>query len=316
MLKQRSQKLYRTWMKKRLPAASTVVLNHRRLFIIPSRQGVYFLLVIALVFIAAANYQNNFVFALAMLFFSIFNTAIVMTYLNLTSLTIQAGQCKPVFAGQLAQVQLYLKSQQKPHFGVSLGFDKQLLSNVDVLQGQSVSQCIAYQTATRGEVELPRFLLQSQYPLGFLQCWSWVSLQQHLVVYPEPKTLSQSLAGHQVAGDGSTQQVIGSDDFEGFRAYQSGDAIRDIHWPSLAKEQPIMSKSRVQHVDEAQWVDWYALDAYGLSLEQRLSVMCDWVLKLHESQRHYGLRLPAKEISPNHSEQHRHNVLYALSVYS
>lgn len=315
MLKQVLQKRYQQWMAKRLPAASSITLHHRRLFIVPSRQGAYFLFVIALIFIAAANYQNNFVFALAMFLFSVFNTAIVMTYLNLTGLTLQAGRCDSVFAGEVAAIQLHLKSQHKTHAGVALGFDKQNLRSVDVLSGQHVTQTVVYQTRRRGMAQLPRLLLQSHYPLGFLRCWSWVSLQKQIVVYPKPQSLQKTLVEHQVSGSGEIQLILGNDEFEGFKAYQAGDGVRDIHWPSLAKEQPLMSKSRLQHVDEAKWVDWYALDAYGLSLEQRLSVMCDWVLELHAQRRSYGLRLPNTEIVPAQTEQHKHAVLTALAMY-
>ena len=46
------------WLARRIPAASSVQLNQRRIFILPTRVGVAFLCALLVMLLAAINYQN------------------------------------------------------------------------------------------------------------------------------------------------------------------------------------------------------------------------------------------------------------------
>jgi hypothetical protein len=49
--------------------------------------------------------------------------------------------------------------------------------------------------------------------------------------------------------------------------------------------------------------------------EEKLSRLCDMVLKAHNMNIAYGLRLPGRTIAPDKGEQHKHQCLKALAMF-
>ena len=50
---------WQRWLVRRIPPASRIELNHRRIFIMPTRAGAIFALVLILMLLVAINYQNS-----------------------------------------------------------------------------------------------------------------------------------------------------------------------------------------------------------------------------------------------------------------
>nr|MBP8236720.1 DUF58 domain-containing protein [Pseudomonas sp.] len=74
------QPRWQRWLARRIPAASSVTLNQRRIFIVPSATGGAFALVLLLMLLAAINYQNSLAYGLTFLLMSLFIIAILHTY--------------------------------------------------------------------------------------------------------------------------------------------------------------------------------------------------------------------------------------------
>jgi len=90
--------------------------------------------------------------------------------------------------------------------------------------------------AERGSVPMPRFRLLTSYPFGLIEKVIPVRFESQCIVYPEQVPLAReslpSLVRH---GDFLAQQRgIGVNPY-GIREYISGDEVRHIHWPSVAK---------------------------------------------------------------------------------
>ena len=94
------QPRWQRWLARRIPAASSVTLNQRRIFIVPSATGGAFALVLLLMLLAAINYQNSLAYGLTFLLMSLFIIAILHTYRNLAGLTLRAVGANPVFVGE------------------------------------------------------------------------------------------------------------------------------------------------------------------------------------------------------------------------
>lgn len=78
----RSERFNR-WLNRRMPPANSITLNQRKIFILPTRQGLIFALLVCAMVMAGINYQNSLVFALAFLLASLFMVAMLHTYRNL-----------------------------------------------------------------------------------------------------------------------------------------------------------------------------------------------------------------------------------------
>ena len=90
------------------PEPGTVVLVHRRVYIVPARLGWIFGGVLGVLLIGSINYALSLGFALTFLLAALGLTGMVHTARNLARIAITAGRAEPVFAGESAQFRLYL----------------------------------------------------------------------------------------------------------------------------------------------------------------------------------------------------------------
>jgi uncharacterized protein (DUF58 family) len=305
---------YDQWLDRRIPAARGITLDQRRIFIFPSRQGLFFAVAVLAVLIAAINYENNLAFALAFLLSSLFVVAILHTYYNLSGLTIQAGRTKAAFAGEDAEFNLTLvRHGKREHFGIHLSWPKSEEIVEDICHYQERKTKLFLKTRQRGRMRAGRLLIESYYPLGLLRAWSWVDLDMSCLVYPKPVkagVLPRALSRN---SEGSMQEQHGAEDFYGFRDYAAGDSPKHVFWKSYAKGLPLQTKQYAAHVDSKIWLDWQYFE--GMDQEARLSRLCYWALELSKGQSEYGLRLPGVEIAPARGEAHLELILRNLALF-
>ena len=308
------KKQFNRWLDRRIPPQHDISLNQRRLFIFPSIQGGYFLLVILLLLIAAINYQNNLAYMLSFFLASIFNTSILFTYLNLSDLRLTAGKSQHAFAGEYAEFEIQLsRLPKKMHHRLRLLWPDNPLQECDLVSLDTYNISVYCLTDKRGIFRPGRLLLQSYYPLGIIRCWTWLDLGFETVVYPKPIALTVLPQSSVIGSVGRESPVLGNEDFYGFRDYAKGDSLRQVNWRGLAKGQPLQTKVYAAQQDESTWVDWDALPSY--STEERLSRLCGWILQLEQKDKPYGLRLPGIEISVDLGDKHRKKALTALALY-
>lgn len=306
---------WQRWLQRRIPPSTSVRLDQRRIFIIPSRTGVAFGGALALMLLAGINYQNSLAYGLTFFLLAVFVVAILHTYRNLADLTLQAGGCAPVFVGEQAGFHIRLLSSERPHQAMALSWPPAPAQVVDV-PAQGIVDCeLNLPAIQRGWLRPQRLRVESQFPLGLLVAWSWVDLDQAALVYPQPVAGELPLsagAGQDQAEEGARARGHGADDFQGLRNFQPGDAQTRLHWKAFSRGQGLLVKDFVSLAGREQWLD---LQAQSGDLEARLSLLCYWVLKLTEQQQPFGLRLPGQEIALDSGQNHRDACLQALALY-
>src|SRR3970040_2987363 len=90
------------------PERGTVVLVHRRFYIVPARLGWIFGATLVILLIGSINYALSLGFALTFLLAGMGIAGMVQTARNLAQLSVSAARCDPVFAGETAQFRLVL----------------------------------------------------------------------------------------------------------------------------------------------------------------------------------------------------------------
>jgi hypothetical protein len=90
------------------PERGTVVLVHRRVYIVPARLGWIFAGVLTVLLVGSINYALSLGFALTFLLAGLGVAGMVHTARNLARIAVSAGRAEPVFAGESAQFRLYL----------------------------------------------------------------------------------------------------------------------------------------------------------------------------------------------------------------
>jgi len=307
------QRRFDRWLKRRIPAARSVTLDQRRIFIFPSRAGLFFLAVLVVMLIAAINYQNNMAFALVFFLFSLFIIAILHTFSNLSGLCIEAQRGYPTFAGEVAEFELQLRrTREHAYHAIELGWPGELAALRSLLDTQVATVTLFHQAQRRGWLRPARLLVQTFYPLGLMRAWTWIDLDMAALVYPRP------IAGPRPAtASGDTEQGLrtlkkGSDDFYGFRDYRSGDNLRHVLWRAYAKGQPLQSK---QFAETQVLSHWLSYDACAGDREHRLSVLCYWVLELERRGEVFGLQLPGASLPLDSGAEQRERALRMLALF-
>ena len=309
------QPRWQRWLARRIPASSSVVLNQRRIFIMPSAAGGAFALVLLLMLLAAINYQNSLAYGLTFLLMSLFIITILHTYRNLAGLTLKAAGASPVFVGEQGRFRLRLHSGGREHQAIAVGWSTAQLQVVDV-PANGVSDCeLSLPSLARGWLRPGRLRVESRFPLGIVVAWSWVDLDQAVLVYPCPLTAELPLfaGGTDDSEEHGTRTLgAGSDDFQGLRSYQPGDSKKRLHWKAYSRGQGLLVKDFAALAGRDIYLDF---DAISGDVETRLSHLCHWVLQLSAAQQAFALHLPDQQLPLASGAAQREACLRALALY-
>ena len=310
----RWRELSERWMSRRAPASRNVTLDHNKLFILPTRAGLAFLLIIALLWLLGTNYENNLVFALTFLLVSLFAVLPVHTFANLSGVQLQLLKAGSAFAGDYAEAQLRVARRGgRVRERLRVCWPPEEGALFDLVAQNEATVRITMPVVRRGRVRAPRLRVESRFPMGLFRCWSRVDLDVEFLVYPQPKSAGPLPVGA-TAGEGdSERRQRGGDDFAGLALYRTGDSLRHVAWKQYAGGRDLYSKHYDSSTDMRLWLDWDLLA--GRDVETRLSNLCHWALQAEREQCAYGLRLPGSTIEPALGPSHQQRVLTALALF-
>lgn len=296
------------------PETGTITLNQRRIYILPTRAGISFIVILFAMFLASINYNNSLAFMLTFLLTSVSIVSILHCFRNLQGLQLHSTPPQPVFAGEPLQLPIYLfNPSPRQRLGIKLGWPKQAPLHVDLAPQQGEWLQLAMPTQQRGWHTIGKITLYTRFPLGLFHAWSHVQFDISGLAYPKPGgeprlPLDQALY---MGAEGSHGR--GSDDFIGQRPYHPGDSLRHLNWRALAREQGLLTKQFGGDRTDELTLSWQMVAA--LPLEMKLSQLARWILQAEQNNLRYGLELPGSRLAPGHGESHRQACLKILALY-
>lgn len=317
--KQKSLRLkqrLRQWATRdRGPEPGPVILHRRRIFIIPSRFGFAFGVLLFCMLLGAMNYANSMAFGLTFLLAGVGLVAMHHTHRNLLNLRLLIGHCEPVFAGQHLHFQIVLENPTRlSKVAIALGWiDEAVQIHADVPSGDRCTVALPLPARHRGRLSAARITVHTRFPMGLFYAWNYVRLDMHGLVYPEPEAGRSTPPPAAGDGRGQREGLAGQEDYAGLRPYQRRDPPRLIHWKAYPRNRQLVVKQFADPLADNLWLDWDSLE--GLETEQRLSRLCRWVIDAHRAGRSYGLRLPDLTLAPACDEDHRRRCLEALALF-
>jgi len=312
--KTRHQFSLKRFLKGEGPETGPILLVQRRVYILPTKRGIFFSVTAFVMLIGALNYNNSLGFILVFLLASLGIVAILHTYRNLLHLNIDVGHIAPVFCGDVVRVPVILDNSNYPdRYSVRIDFSKGQSLFTDVTANKWIRVEPTLNSHVRGRHQLDRVTISTIFPLGMFKAWAHAQFKMQYLVYPRPDKQHdlprESLYHFNLTGDRGN----GCDDFAGLRNYQQGDSLRHVHWKTFARQQGMHTKQFGGDKAEELWLDWETLT--DLDTETRLSRLTRWVLDADAMQYNYGLRLPNLQIPLGHGSDHRHRCLEALALY-
>jgi uncharacterized protein (DUF58 family) len=312
-LRESWQRRFFAWLDRRMAPAAGYELRRDKLYIFPTRTGLVFSVLVAILWMLGTNYQNNLILGLCLLLASLFILVILRTHNNLAGLQIQFKSADSGFAGENIPFSFSVTNGTRQHKdGVHLQWYGEPSAALALESLESGTVAVPAFAPQRGYLEPGRLRVETVYPLGLLRCWSWLNIDARAVVYPNPEN-HRELAAHFVEGEQDQVTMPGGEDFAGLRSYYPGDPLKHVAWKHYARGQGFMSKQFDSGVSHQTWLSWQALD--GLETERRLSTLCYWALHYDRLGQAYGLDLPGTHIAPAVGPQHRHQVLSALALF-
>lgn len=305
---------FKSWLFRPKIEQGSIVLTQRRIFILPTRQGLALGFVLVLMLLGDINYNLSLGYALTFLLAMMAVMSMLHAFRNLVQLEISTGRVGPVFAGDMAEFLLYFRNRNDlSRYQLSLRDDSGNRINFDVSGRQNTEVFFPLFAKRRGWLNVGRLTLYTEFPLGLFHAWSYLHFDARCLVYPQPLAEAELPLGKTPDGTGKGS-MLGDDDFAGLRNYVVGDALPRIAWKAFARGQGLKVKQFSTPVGEELWLDFSA--ASDRSEEARLARMVRWVLDAETSGLRYGLRLPNSELSPNLGAAHRDECLRRLALFN
>jgi uncharacterized protein (DUF58 family) len=304
---------FRNWAFRRTVETGTVVLNQRRIYILPSRQGFGFAFVLLLMLLGDINYNLSLGYVLTFLLTTTAGMTMLHAFRNMAQLEIHAGYVESVFAGEHAKFVFHFNNPGRiDRYQLHLHDDNGHETVFDLPAQGSTPVEIGIPARQRGWLDSGRLTLYTRFPLGLFHAWTYIHFEVRCLVYPKPAA-PQPLPATAIQDGSGKLTMAGDEDFSGLRNYVEGDAMPRIAWKALAREQGLQVKQFSAPQSHSLWLDWAQLP--NIAPERKLELLARWVLDADAQGILYGLRLPNSEVSPQNTPSHRAECLRRLALF-
>jgi len=312
---------FRTWLFRPKIDNGSVKLTQRRIFIIPTKQGLMLVFVLILMLLGDINYNLSLGYVLTFLLTMMAVMSMLHAFRNFAHLEIRPGRVDPVFRGEAARFTFHFNNRSRLSryqlclfkTGESFWAGGDPVTTFDAPAQQETTVTFPLTARQRGWLTTGRMTLYTKFPLGLFYCWSYLHFDTRCLVYPKPIIDAPLPEGSAPDGTGK-RSVAGDEDFSGLRKYVSGDALPRIDWKAYARERGLQVKQFSTPLGEELWLDY--ADTPERHEEEKLARMTRWVLDAESQGLRYGMRLPNSELPSNHGNEHLDECLRRIALFN
>jgi uncharacterized protein (DUF58 family) len=293
---------------------NVATLNARQIYIIPTRWCIFYALMLLALLIGAINYTLSLAYIVTFLLASLANVAMLHTWRNLAYLQVTVLSAKPVFAGDLAEVNIKITElKNRPRYAVCMHFTNNATNTEHITENENKHITLSLYTSQRGYSNIPRITLYTEFPLNLFHAWALVDSPFQILVYPKPSNEQLPMPNAlDLNARGNLFTQAGDEDFIGHKTYQIGDLPSKVDWKASSRGIGMFSKLYSGEAASTLYLDWEYTTG---DTETRISQLTRWVVDAHAAQLNYGLKLNNNvHLIPDHSEAHYHACLKALAI--
>ncbi|MGQ9658633.1 MAG: DUF58 domain-containing protein [Thermochromatium sp.] len=287
----------------------------RQIYIVPTRAGFMYGVVILVMLLGSLNYQNNLGLLLTFFLASVGLVAMHHAWFNLLGLAVQARGGSPVFAGEHAHFEVRVRAEgNRPRYDLRLRNNSERPPPIHVGAGDQVSITLSVPTERRGWHHLTEVMIETRHPMGLFRAWTHVATQAKTLVFPKPAPQAPE-PGHDAGNSPRPHRTRheGAEDYLGSRGYRPGDSIRHIDWKAYARERGLVVKQYGGEQGQEVWIDWARLSAPDPEI--RLALLTRQVLDVSASPTRFGLRLPDAVEGLSQGTAHTERCLTRLALF-
>ena len=317
---------------RRGPETGDVLLDRRRVYILPTIPGVVFGGIILLLLIGSINYDLQLGYALTFLVASMAIVGMHTTHANLAQIVLRGVRVEPIFAGDVAVFEVTATNPTVlDRFALRFAFiDPAIPQRSFSLRRRHPRPSFTVSTELpargdrsigvplvapqRGRLAAPRIVIETRFPFGLWRAWAYLTPALTAIVYPAPEVDAPPLPLSGIGGGDGAGLASSGDEFAGVRPYSPGDPQKMIAWRLAARSDELTVKQFEAQGGGDLLLDFDALPRH-LDVEQRLSRLARWVLDADAAHANYALKLPGTMVFPGSGAPHRERCLTALALY-
>ena len=308
-----------SYLFKRLLKEPQTKLSAKRIYILPTREGITYSVITLLLLISSMNYDNSLLFLFTFMLAGIGIISMHHTHNNLLAITIKPLSSQAVFAGDSITIPLEVTlPNDKTRSRFSLGLSMPDIPSLDKtsfdLHAQEKHICEFHiHTQHRGYISCPRLTLDSRYPIGLLRAWSNLLFDKQYLVYPRPLNSQELISLDSEHEEGIGDLGKGHDEFSELREKQISDPYTHVHWKAYARSDVLLVKEYGGGRSPELILKWDDFPQY--TTEKRLSLFTRLLLDANHAKQPFALQLPGKHIALSQGEAHLHQCLKALALF-
>jgi uncharacterized protein (DUF58 family) len=294
----------------RLPA--TIV--PRRVYILPTRAGLAFALLVFVMLLAGLNYSNSVAMMVTFLLAGFGLIAMHLTHRNLVGVVLRDVATVDAFVGEHGQLLLTLEnSADTPRIGIECETDDSPPGTLDVPAGGKARADLSLPLIRRGRLAVGRLQLSTKFPFGLFRAWTYVHHETALIAWPAPRGRREPPAEAASGGNAPSVHRAGDEEWAGLREFREGDSPRQVAWRAYARGRGLLVKTYQSPAAHHRTFDLAHVP--GADLEPRLEQLSAWIMAAHARGERYGLALGRVTIDPDSGSKHREACLRALALF-
>jgi len=301
----------------------------RRLYILPTRAGLAWALLLLVMLLAGLNYNNSIGLILSFLLAGIALVIMFDCHRTLHGLAIVAAEADDAFAGAAGELRVGIANGSRlPRRGLTLvpAADTSAWGRIRpgtaaapgsapldlAVQQTGVLHC-RFAARRRGRQAIDALVLSSTQPGGLYRCWTWLHLPLQAIVYPAPQGPEPLPAPHGHRSLAGAAAAGGDEEWAALRPFQPGDSSRAVAWKLFARGAPLLV-ARYEAVRGSEH-QFDLATTPGRDLEARLCQLAAWIVAAEHRGEGYALRIDDVYVPPGLGPAHRQRCLRALALY-
>jgi len=257
----------------------------------PTKYFWFLILIIVGLFLQAYMHNHNIVYLMMFFLVGVAGAASLYGVLNLYYIKVSLLSYERFFAKESASYTLLIQNDSKyTLYDIHITSNSETKHLISIQAYDKVRLSFSTKFLTRGLHYLESVEVSSLFPLPHELKYKSINIEKSIFVYAQPKGISLFNIYHK---NNSINGEI--DEFDGIKLFHQGESISYIHWPSLAKNSTLQSKSFLFESENEKL--HFDLEKIKGDFESRLSQLTLWVLECEKNSLEFTLTLKERVIN-------------------
>lgn len=301
------------WARQRALSIQPQSLDSGNLYILPSRFGWAFAIVLLTLFLSAINYQVSAVFFLVFLLAIAGLVSAWEAHFNMKGLAVECLTIDDAWEGGNVKVILVLNKKRALSYALQYQFPHQEPLILEKFSGENIQISLSLPAEKRGCFKLPRITFSSYFPFGLFRVWGYIYFDTDYYVYP--KSIDPGFWPQSAKDIGTNAATIAGNE----EIYDLKPVLNPwtqpgrIAWKIAARGQGWYLKTMVS--SEGNYWVFRLQDLPATHLEENLQHLCYWLQKAEKEGYFYGLELKGAKSELSQGPIHLTHCLRQLATY-